>query len=179
MHFTKSIIAASVVSGVYAATHQIQVGTGGQRVFTPATVDAAVGDTVQFIWVAGNHTVTSGGGSSSAACQPTAQFNSGFLIGNAGQTTNQPTFSMTVKTTAPITFYCAQNQNDHCQASMVGAINPSADNNNANSLVQLQRQASQTKVGSSGVAKKVTGGTVGKGNVIKQKREVVPSRLFK
>lgn len=34
---------------------------------------------------------------------------------------------MTVKDTNPITFYCAQNQNDHCQASMVGAINPSDD----------------------------------------------------
>jgi hypothetical protein len=34
---------------------------------------------------------------------------------------------MTVKNTNPITFYCAQNQNDHCQASMVGAINPSED----------------------------------------------------
>jgi hypothetical protein len=36
-------------------------------------------------------------------------------------------------------------------------------NNNANSLVQLQRQASQTKI--SGVAKKVNGGTVGTGAV--------------
>ncbi|KIW00758.1 uncharacterized protein PV09_07739 [Verruconis gallopava] len=178
MHFTKSIVAASAcISAAFAATHQIQVGTNGQRVFDPPTVNAAVGDTVQFIWVAGNHTVTSGGGSSSAACQPSGKFNSGFLIGTAGKTTGQPTFSLTVKDTNPITFYCAQNQNDHCQASMVGAINPSTDDNNPNSLVQLQRAASQTKI--SGVAQGVTGGTVGTGNVQKNKRELVPSRLFK
>jgi len=39
-------------------------------------------------------------------------------------------------------------------------------------LVQLQRQASQTKVGSSGVAKGITGGTVGTGSVVKAKREI-------
>jgi len=54
MHFINSIVAASLcVSAAYAATHQIQVGTGGQRVFTPSSITAAVGDTVQFIWVAG------------------------------------------------------------------------------------------------------------------------------
>lgn len=54
MHFTKSIIAASACfSAAYAATHQIQVGTGGLRVFDPATITASVGDTVQFVWVAG------------------------------------------------------------------------------------------------------------------------------
>jgi len=171
MHFIKSIVAASAcISAAYAATHQIQVGTGGQRVFTPATVTAAVGDTVQFVWVAGNHTVTSGGGTAGAACQPNGAFNSGFQIGTPGKTTGQPTFTMTVKNTNPITFYCAQNQNDHCQASMVGVINPPADNNNANSLVQLQRQASQTKI--SGVAKGVTGGTIGTGAVSKNKRQL-------
>jgi plastocyanin len=54
MHFTKSIAAASAcVSAAYAATHQIQVGTGGLRVFQPPTVTANVGDTVQFVFVAG------------------------------------------------------------------------------------------------------------------------------
>lgn len=53
MHFTKSLLAAAIAATASAATHQIQVGTGGERVFEPATVNAAVGDTVQFIWVAG------------------------------------------------------------------------------------------------------------------------------
>lgn len=54
MHFTNSIIAASVcISVVHAATHQIQVGTNGLRIFEPATITAAVGDTVQFVFVAG------------------------------------------------------------------------------------------------------------------------------
>ncbi|KAF2098820.1 hypothetical protein NA57DRAFT_56458 [Rhizodiscina lignyota] len=177
MHFTKSIIAASAcISAAFAATHQIQVGTNGQRVFDPPTVTAAVGDKVQFIWVAGNHTVTSGGGSTGAACQPNGAFNSGFLIGNAGQTNNQPTFTMTVTNTKPVTFYCAQNQNDHCQASMVGAINPAANDNDANSLVQLQRQASQTQ--KSGVANGITGGTVGTGSVTNKKRQLRASRFF-
>jgi hypothetical protein len=54
MYFTKSFIAATAfMSAAYAANHQIQVGTGGLRVFTPSTVNAAVGDTVQFVFVAG------------------------------------------------------------------------------------------------------------------------------
>lgn len=54
MLFTKSFVAATAcISATYAATHQIKVGTGGQRVFTPSTITAAVGDTVQFLWVAG------------------------------------------------------------------------------------------------------------------------------
>ena len=75
---------------------------------------------------------------------------------------------------------------------MVGVINPSTDvcvfravvlsaanalqNNNANSLVQIQRAASQTKV--SGVAKGVTGGTVGTGNVAGKKKQLRSSRFF-
>lgn len=54
MHSTNAIIAASAyIFVVHAATHQIQVGTNGLRVFDPATITAAVGDTVQFLFVAG------------------------------------------------------------------------------------------------------------------------------
>jgi len=60
------------------------------------------------------------------------------------------------------------------------AVSRSAANklqdNDANSLVQLQRAASQTKV--SGVANGVTGGTIGTGNVAKGKRDLIPSRFF-
>lgn len=166
MYLTKFITVSVCIAAATATTHQVQVGTNGQRVFTPATIDAKVGDQVQFIFVAGvssiiillsciywpskNHTVTSGGGSSSAACQPNGAFNSGFLIGTAGKTSGLPTFTMTVKNTQPITFYCAQNQNDHCQAGMVGVINQSANVSPATSqlyhclLLILSRMMIQT-----------------------------------
>jgi hypothetical protein len=54
------------------------------------------------------------------------------------------------------------------------AANPLQDNN-ADSLVELQRQASQTSL--SGVANGVTGGTVGTGSVANKKRQLRASRF--
>ena len=57
----------------------------------------------------------------------------------------------------------------------LSAANP-LQNNDANSLVELQRQASQTKI--SGVAKGVTGGKVSTGAVASKKRQLRASRFF-
>lgn len=78
MHFTKSTAFAMMQSAsVLAATKQVMVGPNGGLTFSPNTVTAAVGDTVQFMFVSQNHTVTSG--NPSTGCTPSGQFNSGFV----------------------------------------------------------------------------------------------------
>lgn len=53
----------------------------------------------------------------------TDAFFSGFMPNNStfGSTSNVPTYTIRVKDTKPIWFYCSQAK--HCQAGMVGAIN--------------------------------------------------------
>jgi hypothetical protein len=54
-----------------------------------------------------------------------------------------------------------------CLSRFPSSANPLQDNN-ADSVVQLQRQASQTKT--SGVAKGVTGGIIGTGTIANKKQ---------
>src|ERR1700760_1403777 len=118
--FSKNIIVAMLqASSALAATHNVNVGGNKQLIFTPTTVNAAAGDTVQFTFLDQNHTATAG--NPNQGCKPSGQFNSGFVnvAANAG---TKPTFSVAVQNTQPITVYCAQAQ--HCQVGMVMVINP-------------------------------------------------------
>jgi plastocyanin len=123
MQFTTSTIAAILLhtAPIFAATHKVNVGGNKQLTFTPTSVTAAVGDTVQYVFQDQNHTVTAG--SPNAGCQPSGQFNSGFVPVPATGGGAQTTFSVQVQNTQPITVYCAQAQ--HCQVGMVMVINPS------------------------------------------------------
>jgi len=104
----------TLASAASAASITVKVGSGG-LVYTPASATAAVGDTVVFEFDSSTHSVTEG--SFSDPCNPlTKGFNTG-IINTAGTT-----FSITVTTTDPIYYYCAQV--GHCQAGMVGVINP-------------------------------------------------------
>jgi plastocyanin len=49
MHFTKSAIMGFLPAAL-AVNHQVIVGANNQLTFTPTTVNAAVGDTVQFMF---------------------------------------------------------------------------------------------------------------------------------
>lgn len=83
MHFTKSTTFALMQSAsVFAATKQVMVGPNGGLTFSPTSVTAAVGDTVQFMFVSQNHTVTSG--NPNAGCTPNGVFNSGFVPAPGG-----------------------------------------------------------------------------------------------
>ena len=111
-------------SSALAATHNVNVGGNKQLIFTPTTINAAAGDTVQFTFLDQNHTATAG--SPTNGCQPASPllFNSGFVPVNANATGAKPTFSVAIKNTNPITVYCAQAI--HCQSGMVMVINPTA-----------------------------------------------------
>ena len=50
-------------------------------------------------------------------------FFSGFVPTSDSTTASRTTFTITVKDTKPIWYYCPQTVGDHCQNGMVGAIN--------------------------------------------------------
>ncbi|KAF3918447.1 hypothetical protein ABW21_db0202241 [Orbilia brochopaga] len=121
--------AATTSSGSAAAsTHTVNVGAGG-LVFSPDTITAAKGDTVQFVFAGGNHTVTQADFNN--PCNPS---NNAFTSGFTGSSST--TFSIIVTSTDPQWFYCAQP--GHCQAGMVGAINPPSS---GNTLAAFKRAA--------------------------------------
>ncbi|KAI0290547.1 Cupredoxin [Multifurca ochricompacta] len=94
-------------------TFQVQVGGTNGLVFSPNTVNASVGDTVEFVFLPKNHTVTQSSGVDSGF-QPVA-----------ANATQVPSFSVTVNATTPLWFYCRQA--GHCEQGMVFAVNPTAN----------------------------------------------------
>jgi plastocyanin len=112
--------------------HVIQVGSAnGTLKFFPEVTTAAVGDKIQFQFYPKNHSIAQS--SFDSPCNPLAQsatsnttgFWSGFMPVTA-EDPMMPVFTIDVKSTAPTWFYCATGK--HCQAGMVGVINPPANN---------------------------------------------------
>lgn len=99
----------------------------GSLVYSPDNVKAAVGDMVQFQFVAGNHTVTQS--TFDQPCKPinsvmsnVTGFHSGFMPVAASQATGMiPTYTIQVNATTPLWVYCAQGR--HCESGMVMVIN--------------------------------------------------------
>ncbi|PSR78408.1 hypothetical protein BD289DRAFT_350959, partial [Coniella lustricola] len=96
--------------------------------YTPESMQAAVGDTVQFRFVAGNHTVTQS--TFDQPCQPISLFApnvTGFHSGcdggggAAANTSTIPTYMVQIKSTEPVWIYCAQAR--HCESGMAMVIN--------------------------------------------------------
>ncbi|KAJ3756058.1 Cupredoxin [Lentinula raphanica] len=102
-------------------THNITVGINGQLAFGPSNISAAIGDIVEFTFLAKNHSVVQS--SFSDPCTPLADgFNLGFHPVDAN--TTGPTLSITINNTTPIWGYCAQtNPVSHCGSGMVFSIN--------------------------------------------------------
>jgi len=123
-------LVASLATGANSALIKVQVGKNstGQldTVFNPNQVTAQVGDTIQFEFMAKNHTATQ----SSFANPCTRQFNtvlnlagadSGFMP-VAANATEIPTWTIQVNdASSPQWFFC--NQAEHCNLGMVFAIN--------------------------------------------------------
>jgi len=108
------------VAGVAnAAVHEIDVGMGGSLAFSPNSLTAAVGDTLEFHFFSGSggHSVVSS--TFQSPCVPTSNaFFSGYIPGN---TAGDMTFVVNVTSTDPIWFYCSLAS--HCQSGMSGVIN--------------------------------------------------------
>jgi plastocyanin len=105
-------------SAVSAAVHVVKVGENGLN-FTPAQTSAKVGDTVEFHFYEGFHSVAQ-----SSFAKPCEPINStAFFSGDQNVKTkvSDKVFTIEVKTEDPIWYYCAVQ--GHCQGGMVGAIN--------------------------------------------------------
>ncbi|KAH8694732.1 hypothetical protein BGZ61DRAFT_518133 [Ilyonectria robusta] len=138
------------------ANKLITVIVGGtQDTFVPNSVQAAVGDVIQFQFSSGNHTVTQS--SADAPCTPLqlsdpAAIHSGHVPYEAGQTT-VGTFNMPVTSTDPTFFYCATGP--HCQNGQIMVLNPSSDEQ----ILTYSKLSTAAALNVDGGA--VSGGTVG------------------
>jgi plastocyanin len=106
--------ASSSTASSGSAVHSVAVGMGGLS-FTPSTISAKVGDQVEFTFVSSGHSVAAG-----SFGKPCAPAEGGFFSGTVSPG-GQP-WTITVNNTNPLFFYCATS--GHCQAGMVGVINP-------------------------------------------------------
>lgn len=94
--------------------------------FEPASFKAPVGSMVQFQFYPKNHSVVQAAFSN--PCEPINNVMSnvtGFFSGHMPTTPDtpmMPAFTIPIKDTKPIWYYCSQAK--HCQAGMVGVINP-------------------------------------------------------
>lgn len=138
-------------------THNITVGVNGQLAFGPANITAAIGDIVEFTFLAKNHSVVQS--SFLEPCTPLADgFNLGFHLVAAN--TTGPSLSITVNDTAPIWGYCAQtNPVSHCGSGMVFSIN--AVESGPNNFAAFLGLAEATLVSPNTTSDEGTGGSGG------------------
>ncbi|KAF4624260.1 hypothetical protein G7Y89_g13916 [Cudoniella acicularis] len=112
------IVLAGLAANCRAASLAITVGKDGDLAFSPNSSTAAMGDTLEFHFFAGGHSVVSS--TFNSPCIPSSNaFYSGYIPGGSA---GNDTFIVNVNSTDPIWFYCSLN--DHCKAGMVGVVNP-------------------------------------------------------
>jgi len=129
MRFTTIFAATALAGSALAADHKVAVGTKtGELVFKPDSITAAQGDTVSFHFWPKNHSIAQAAFNSPCAPMDNG-FWSGFVPTSDTQNTANWTFTYEVTNASkPIWFYCTQGK--HCQAGMVGVINPPASGPN-------------------------------------------------
>ncbi|PCH37776.1 hypothetical protein WOLCODRAFT_22851 [Wolfiporia cocos MD-104 SS10] len=151
MRFSALVAAALVPAGLaLGEIINIKVGENRTLSYNPPSVNASVGDTLVFEFVAMNHTVTQ-----STFAAPCSNFT--FANGSTGidsgfqfvatNATTFPTYSFTVEnTSAPLWFYCRQT--GHCEKGMVFAVNPTPAKSFADFQKAAEALASTTASGS-------------------------------
>jgi hypothetical protein len=104
----------------------IMVGQDGGLTFTPSSITAPVGSNITFMFMSKNHSVYQSTFADPCNLMPNG-FAAQFFPIPQGETTF-PTVTIAVTSNNPIWFFCPQTvPADHCQAGMVGAINPTPD----------------------------------------------------
>ena len=115
---TTTAAAASTTTAATPGVHSVSVGNGALA-YSPDTITAAIGDTIEFHFFAPLHSVAQS--NFSAPCTPSTNgFFSGDISTSSGE--NADVFSIVVNDTNPIWFYCVIPT--HCQLGMSGVINP-------------------------------------------------------
>ncbi|KAI1107342.1 Cupredoxin [Jackrogersella minutella] len=147
---TQTVTAAAATSAAAgaAATHTVTVGGAAGLVYTPDSIQAAVGDMVIFTFMSANHTA-----SQSTFAEPCKLMAGGMDSGfqpNANNTVNPPPqVAMQVMTADPLWFYCRQA--GHCGKGMTFSINPSA------AKTQAMFQAMAIQQNGTGAGSAITG----------------------
>ena len=112
---------ASTTSSSTSGVQTVTVGANNALSYSPNTITAAVGSSIEFVFSPPTHSVTQS--SFDSPCAPLAN-NTGFYSGlfNTASGTNANVFTITINDTNPIWFYCAFPS--HCELGMAGVINP-------------------------------------------------------
>ncbi|EAW21211.1 cupredoxin domain-containing protein [Aspergillus fischeri NRRL 181] len=140
-------------SSAASAVHTVDVGEDGLT-FNPDTLSVSPGSKVEFHFYPGTHSVAQAAFSN--PCHPLNQ--SSFFSGSISATDGESpeVFTLTVNDTSPIWYYCGEV--GHCQAGMVGVINPPR---NGPDTLDAFKSAAQD-AGDTTVPAAVGGGTLGK-----------------
>jgi len=128
---TTTMGSTMAMNNVAAATHTVVVGGSAGLVYTPDTIEAAVGDMVIFTFLSANHTATQ-----SAFLTPCVKLSggmdSGFMPNANNSVVPPPQMAIQVTVTTPLWFYCRQkNPEPHCGKGMTFSINPTANKTQA------------------------------------------------
>jgi len=120
MRFATILALAATALG---ANHVVTLGEGGALKFSPSTVNASIGDTVEFLFYPANHSVVQGNFDSPCTPRDGGYYSGFFFNTKSGPSANS--FVISITDPNPIYLYCSQAS--HCNAGMVGIINPSND----------------------------------------------------
>jgi plastocyanin len=141
--FALSALASLASARTFAVEVGVINGTAAQKFF-PEKIVAAPGDTIQFQFRGGNHTLTQS--TFDNPCEPIALHSnvtgiySGFMPIAAGAQ-SIPVFTVPVNDTRPMWFYCSQGR--HCQNGMVMVVNENTAANASRSLDNFKVAAAQ------------------------------------
>ncbi|KAJ5342594.1 hypothetical protein N7541_011718 [Penicillium brevicompactum] len=147
----KTTSASSTAASAPSTIHKVDVGEDGFT-FDPDTLNVPPGESVEFHFYPQNHSVAQA--SFDNPCHPanSTSFSSGFLPTTQESRT---VFTVTINDTRPIWYYCGQV--GHCQAGMVGVINPPS--NDQETLENFKQAAANTD--GSTIPATVQGGLLG------------------
>ncbi|KAJ6556346.1 hypothetical protein B0H19DRAFT_1071451 [Mycena capillaripes] len=125
--FTHLSLAAVVLApalSAQAAKILVEVGPGGQDIFSPSNISANVGDVVTFQFVSRNHSVTQTTFAKPCSVLLTGGVDSGFQPPSVNATA-LPTFSLTVNSARTPVFFTSKQAAavDECRSGMVFSIN--------------------------------------------------------
>ncbi|KFZ14692.1 hypothetical protein V501_03116 [Pseudogymnoascus sp. VKM F-4519 (FW-2642)] len=150
---TTSIASATTSSSSAPGVQTVSVGDNNAIAFSPDTITAAVGSSIEFIFFPPIHSVTQS--TFESPCAPLANrtgFWSGAFTTASGQNAN--IFTLTINDTNPIWFFCATPS--HCETGIARVINPSS--NGSESLDQYKANAA--KVSNPPTPSVVQGGSI-------------------
>ncbi|RDL30787.1 Uncharacterized protein BP5553_10132 [Venustampulla echinocandica] len=152
---TTSTESATTTTSSAHGVQTVTVGKDNALAFSPDSITAAVGSSIEFVFYPPVHSVTQS--SFDSPCAPLAN-GTGFWSGaitTTGDKTNTNVFTLTINDTNPIWFYCATPS--HCETGMAGVINPPS----GGSETLDQYKAAASKVSNPAAPSVVQGGSIG------------------